>query len=232
LNSYTSACDGPFDTTIYTENGYAYSDCDRTIPTTAGFYVYDTLTQWIEVDNVGLVIDGGPNPCSITPTPTQTVTLTLTETPTPTPTLTPTETPTPTPNDGPTPILEFYMRNTTGFTAADYQVNGFFWPQSLGNTISGWYKFFLGDRDIDGNLISGLTYNQNLVGKTLTIVDQTDSNNYGIAIIGIVNSEFLGAQDVQEDQGPFVVWQRNFPITQTGSGEWVQGRVYKFTVTN
>jgi hypothetical protein len=103
LNSYTSACDGPFDTTIYTENGYAYSDCDRTIPTTAGFYVYDTLTQWIEVDNVGLVIDGGPNPCSITPTPT----LTPTETPTPsvTPTITPTTTPTvtETPTTTPTP---------------------------------------------------------------------------------------------------------------------------------
>jgi len=61
--SYVNACPGPFNVVLYIDSGYAYVDCDRTIPATAGFYVYDTLTQWIEVGSLGLVVDGGPNPC-------------------------------------------------------------------------------------------------------------------------------------------------------------------------
>ena len=134
--SAVAACPGPFNVNIYLSGSTYYTDCTFTTTAPAGYYIYNTLTAYIQLDGGGVVIGGGPYPCgptqtptsSVTPTVTPTITDTPTNTPTPTqtpeatttptntptntPTETPTNTPTETPTNTPTPTITDTPTNT------------------------------------------------------------------------------------------------------------------------
>ena len=130
--SAAAACPGPYNVNIYLSGSTYYTDCTFTTTAPAGYYIYNTLTAYIQLNGSGQVIDGGPYPCgptqtptsSVTPTVTPTITDTPTNTPTPTqtpeatttptntPTETPTNTPTETPTNTPTPTITDTPTNT------------------------------------------------------------------------------------------------------------------------
>jgi hypothetical protein len=113
----------------------------------AGYYVYDSLTLWIQLNSGGQPIDGGSNPC-VTPTltPTPSVTPTLTPTPSVTPTLTPTPTVTPSPTPTCDTYWEFYggTTGTGGHTTFSYtDCNGILQNIVVGNGTTEQYCGYL-----------------------------------------------------------------------------------------
>ncbi len=90
--SAVAACPGPYNVNIYLSGSTYYTDCTFTTTAPAGYYIYSTLTAYIQLNSGGVVIGGGPYPCGPTQTPTSSVTPTVTPTVTYTPTNTPNET--------------------------------------------------------------------------------------------------------------------------------------------
>jgi hypothetical protein len=218
---------------------------------TSGTYTFEWGTQG-NISIINLTILPAP-----TPTPTPTVTTTQTPSITPTISQTPSNTPTnsQTPSNTPTnsvtptisltpsitqsppppPILEFFVQTPTGYTTADFSVNGTFYNSTGGNAVTftngnnyNGLTLYLNPYDNSGNLVSGSTNNPSLVNKLVTLRDTVDESNFITMNLQSISTAFLAENPIL-----YVVWRIVGPQTFSSiywNGQMYEGRVYKLSV--